>query len=457
MSHPSSLQNVILNDQQITLAIDQIEQKIQQQPISDIVDDQGHQYVDLVLEGGGVLGIALAGYTYALEQAGIRFLNIAGTSAGAINAAFLATLAKPTEMRSTALITLLDTMPMSSFIDGGSAAQSLVEDMKNKPNGFIDKVPELLKLIFDKVIRQKKLGINPGDEFEKWLTIHLKAANKDQLASILLLKPNTLKIRTGRATYQPRNGLKDKKTEAQRLEEIHKSIELSIVSADITTQSKIIFPKMAELFEFNKKNQLASFVRASMAIPLFFEPVRLKANQNKTLWNNLVSYEGDIPKDQTCCLVDGGIMSNFPIDIFHQLNYVPLCPTLGVKLDTDRSQPNQTEKIGSFLGALFDTARHTSDFNFLDKNNDYKQLITYIDIASEKISKPVKTGWFKQKTITEDVAKFHWLDFNMPLSHKVKLFNLGVKAAHEFITGQQNGKAFNWQDYKTTRQNYINA
>ena len=52
--------------------------------VSDTVDEAGHQYVDLVMEGGGVLGIALLGYTYALEEAGIRFLSIAGTSAGSI-------------------------------------------------------------------------------------------------------------------------------------------------------------------------------------------------------------------------------------------------------------------------------------------------------------------------------------------------------------------------------------
>ena len=44
--------------------------------ISDIVDDTGQEYVDLVMEGGGVLGIALVGYTYALESVGIRFRHI---------------------------------------------------------------------------------------------------------------------------------------------------------------------------------------------------------------------------------------------------------------------------------------------------------------------------------------------------------------------------------------------
>lgn len=57
--------------------INAIRNKINLEPISDITDDQGNQYVDLVMEGGTVWGLALIGYTYTLEQAGIRFLNLA--------------------------------------------------------------------------------------------------------------------------------------------------------------------------------------------------------------------------------------------------------------------------------------------------------------------------------------------------------------------------------------------
>ena len=38
--------------------------------VSDTLDDEGHQYVNLVQKGGGVLGVALIGYTYILEQMG---------------------------------------------------------------------------------------------------------------------------------------------------------------------------------------------------------------------------------------------------------------------------------------------------------------------------------------------------------------------------------------------------
>src|SRR5688572_30408439 len=62
--------------------------------VSDVTDNTGHQYVDLVQEGGGVLGVALVGYTYVLEKLGLRFLKLAGTSAGAINTIMLASVDK---------------------------------------------------------------------------------------------------------------------------------------------------------------------------------------------------------------------------------------------------------------------------------------------------------------------------------------------------------------------------
>ena len=51
--------------------------------------EERREYADIVQEGGGVHGIALAGYTYILEKMGISFLNSAGTSAGAINTMLL--------------------------------------------------------------------------------------------------------------------------------------------------------------------------------------------------------------------------------------------------------------------------------------------------------------------------------------------------------------------------------
>jgi NTE family protein len=48
--------------------------------------------VDLVQQGGTMLGIGLLGYTYIMERAGVRFRSMAGTSAGAINTLLIAAL-----------------------------------------------------------------------------------------------------------------------------------------------------------------------------------------------------------------------------------------------------------------------------------------------------------------------------------------------------------------------------
>ena len=64
---------------------------------SDLICREGnneYEYVNYVQEGGGMLGIALIGYTYVLERMGFRFMRLAGTSAGAITTIMLAAVDK---------------------------------------------------------------------------------------------------------------------------------------------------------------------------------------------------------------------------------------------------------------------------------------------------------------------------------------------------------------------------
>ena len=82
--------------------------KVNQMQFSDLLDSSGNQYVELVQEGGGVLGVALIGYTYVLEQMGIRFFSLAGTSAGSINAMLLAGLGDVSKPKSEKVIDVLD-------------------------------------------------------------------------------------------------------------------------------------------------------------------------------------------------------------------------------------------------------------------------------------------------------------------------------------------------------------
>jgi NTE family protein len=94
---------------------------------SDITDAEGHQYVDLVQEGGGMLGIALVGYTYVLEQANIRFFSLAGTSAGAINTLLMASLGSLPDSKSAKTLDLLVNKNMFDFVDGEPGIKKLLQ------------------------------------------------------------------------------------------------------------------------------------------------------------------------------------------------------------------------------------------------------------------------------------------------------------------------------------------
>ena len=108
-------------------AVNRAKARVTANPVSDIVDQDGHQYVDLVMEGGGVLGVALAGYSYVLESAGLRFLGLGGTSAGSINALVIAALGAPHVRKGERVAEIVANVPMASFIDGDSDARDFTK------------------------------------------------------------------------------------------------------------------------------------------------------------------------------------------------------------------------------------------------------------------------------------------------------------------------------------------
>lgn len=464
--------------------IESIRKKIKDNPISDITDnvEEENQYVDLVLEGGGVLGIALLGYTYTLEQSGIRFLNLAGTSAGAINALLLAALGHSTDVKSDRLIKIFDEMDFNSFMDGGELAQTLAKDLQESDNFWTSMLPKLIGLWSLGKFGKSKFGINPGKVFENWLEKVLEEyeirTTKD-LFSQLRNPPNTLKIREN----AKRSNLD---TDQEYFTQNFQNNELAIVSTDITTESKVIFPKMGYLYWQNPLEvHPKKFVRASMAIPLFFEPVRIDnlPGGRQDFWKVLTGFEGKEPPP-VAFLVDGGVTSNFPIDVFHSHDRIPLCPTFGVKLGVDRKEVLKLDNIAEFASALFDTARHNADYSFILNNDDYKQLITYID-TSEKYppnkatpenhqSDPDQENLnpiekFFNKLFNKNSDTYGWLEFDMPSEKKAALFAIGAKAARDFICGNEtwdkwNNSSkketmpigcippFNWDDYKVLRE-----
>lgn len=376
---------------------------------SDLIDDEGHQYVDLVMEGGGVLGIALVGYTYVLEKAGIRFLGIGGTSAGSINAVMLAALGKPADEKCDELVRKLANMPIASFIDGDSDARNFT-DAALKKAGMAKLLWKALQ-VMDNL--DDDLGLHPGDEFLQWLTEALESAG------VRTTRDLQRRLADVPASLRVRGGIRD----GAVLSAEERQGRLAMVAADVTTETKVEFPRMAHLYWDSPADiNPACYARASMSIPFFFHPYRVSGCPRNTQaeWRS-AGYCGVLP--QEVLFMDGGIMSNFPINLFHEPYRVPLAPTFGVKIGANRMVPTRIEKPAQLLSAIFDAARHTLDEDFIAQNPDYQQLVEMIDTGDH-----------------------NWLDFTMKDEEKQDLFARGAQAAARFLD------KFDWTDYKKTRE-----
>lgn len=111
---------------------------------------------------------------------------------------------------------------------------------------------------------------------------------------------------------------------------------------DITTASRVIFPRDAPLYFPNEGDavELCDFAHASMAVPHFFFPKRVEYSTDLNDWYTLRGIkEKDFPNNtppKEAFLVDGGLLSNFPFDVLHApKGRKPKMPTFGVKLQVD--------------------------------------------------------------------------------------------------------------------------
>ncbi|HNM01597.1 MAG TPA: patatin-like phospholipase family protein [Leptospiraceae bacterium] len=402
----------INEDQQIKNFIQKISDKAAAggYNISDIVSEENGrtlQYVDIVMEGGGVLGVALIGYIYALETAGIRFLSAGGTSAGSIAALLLTACADRQEAKTEKLSEILFKLDLSEFIDGDADAKDFSQfigsgELDDHRIKLMWKGAQVLDNLFNDI------GLNPGRSFFEWVDGHMKNFGTDTLEKLedrIQRIPNLHNKITGSSLD---------KTNA----------ELCIVAADIISETKVIFPKMAPMYwDDCRKTSPAHFVRASMSIPFFFHPMKIdrlsEITDVRSRWKDLANFDNP---PESAVFADGGVFSNFPIDLFHQEG-VPDAPTFGVKLGAKKRRVNTIGNLFDYSMALFDSMRHCSDYDFLVKHPDYNRLIGYIDTSGH-----------------------NWLNFKMTLEEKRVLFRKGVIAAYDFL------EKFNWNEYKEIRE-----
>lgn len=223
---------------------------------------------DLVLEGGGVKGIALVGAYAVLTEAGWRPYRVAGTSAGAIVGSLIAAGYEPDELH-----TIMQELDYKQF-----RQKTLLDHA-----GVVGEVMSLL-------VHE---GIYKSDALRDWL--HGKLAEKG------VERFRDLRIDGPDAPEQP--------------------WRLVVMTSDVTRGELVRLPWDYARYGLDPDEQyVADAVRCSMSIPFYFQPSKLSWKENG---QSIESY-----------LVDGGMLSNFPIEVFDRSGEDPRWPTFGLKLSS---------------------------------------------------------------------------------------------------------------------------
>jgi NTE family protein len=203
---------------------------------------------------------------------------------------------------------------------------------------------------------------------------------------------------------------------------------LTIITSEITTGNKIEFPRMWDMYwDSTSHVNPADFVRASMSIPIFFETFKMPVSRNidkcDRIWKDHINWNGDIP--EYVQFVDGGALSNFPINVFYNPKYIiPRMPTFGIRLGGTKIQiARNIKSVRGYISALISTIRSNTDKDFINKNKSF-------DLGVEVV----------------DMRPHSWLNFFMEPKEKQELFRRGAVAAARFLL------KFDWEDYKRQRE-----
>jgi NTE family protein len=320
---------------------------------------------DLVLEGGGVKGIALAGAISVLEERGYQFHKIAGTSAGAIVGALVAAGAPGKRLRE-----IMEDLDYHRFRDPGLLGRM----------GPLGVVAEVLL----------NKGWCRGDYLRSWLAEKLSEYNVDTFGQLRLDDAGA------DATLQDRD----------------RSFRFVAMASDITHGELVRLPwSYRDRFGIAPESvRVVDAVRASTAIPYFFRPSRCP----------------DQLAGGSAWLVDGGMLSNFPIDVFDRTDGTPpRWPTIGIKLAARGAmKTTQVRGVVSLSLAMLHTMTGFYDRIHVSRP-DVRDRMIFVDTGDVKAT-----------------------DFNLSEATGEWLYESGRAAATRFLDGDATRPAWDFEEYK---------
>jgi NTE family protein len=215
---------------------------------------------------------------------------------------------------------------VAALVAAGYRASELHDIMQSldyakfKDQGLLDRIP-----VFGKVLSLGlEKGIYEGTLLEHWLREQLGAKGKHTFKDLIIEESKD----------SPKYRYK-----------------LQVIAADISRGKLLVLPRDIQDYGIDPDDlDIAHAVRMSMSIPFFFEPVQLQLRD----------------PEQDCYIVDGGVLSNFPIYLFDDGTPDPPWPTFGYMLAetsdaVGRSVSHQVFGPLSLLASLFLTMMEAHD------------------------------------------------------------------------------------------------
>ncbi|MBS4209625.1 patatin-like phospholipase family protein [Bacillus sp. FJAT-50079] len=249
--------------------------------------------IDAVFSGGGVRGFALVGAIEVLEEKGFVFKDVAGTSAGSIVAAFLASGYHSEEIKA-----MLNTLGVKAFMDQRKTLLPFA-------------ISKWLLLFW-------RMGLYKGEALEEWIAKQLAHKGVYTFADL------------------PKN-------------------KLRVIASDLTNGRMLVLPDDLGDYGIPKETfPVAKAIRMSCGLPYFFEPVRMRSLSGVDI------------------IVDGGILSNFPMWLFQKDKLRPKRPVIGLKLSQNFEEaPKMNIRNGlQLFEALFQTMKDAHDAKYISRKHE---------------------------------------------------------------------------------------
>lgn len=171
--------------------------------------------------------------------------------------------------------------------------------------------------------------------------------------------------------------------------------KLRVVASDITDGKMLVLPDDIAGYGMDPaKLSVARAARMSASLPFFFDPVtfRVRIRKEKKPMLGRKTY-----------IVDGGILSNYPLWIFDKdmKAWPEKIPTLGFQLvGAKEPQPYRINGPVSMLYALFSTMSSAHDLRYIERHSRFRTIkipsdmvhTTEFDIQEEKLLELFESG-----------------------------------------------------------------